>query len=273
MGGYPPRPMSGMPPTPEVNSPFSVPQEDTTWDPAQRETPRAASDRAYDFLLWLQRQPEEDVVVAAHSAILFSLLNSVVPRLGRVLQSVCLRVCVYACLLVLCCACAGCVCMCVMHVYVCVCVCAVCVCVCVHVFVCACVCSCIVCVSACVLTCACMCASECMCACARVPTCACVCVRAHLETDIPKVINIETQEDTGTQKLTPPPEGMCLLWPPLWTQWFLWKPKFETLSFSPWRTTPPRSNSYYIGIQFNCNCIYIVFFMMLAAYFVTLHLH
>ena len=53
------------------------PERDGVWT-ADREQPKAVSDRAYAFLLWLRERPEREVAVATHSAWLFTLLNSCV---------------------------------------------------------------------------------------------------------------------------------------------------------------------------------------------------
>eukprot|EP00808_Paulinella_micropora_P017589 g28797.t1 len=53
-------------------------EEDSRWSPDQRESPRSVSDRGYEFLLWLRSRPEQQVVIATHSAWLFTLLNTVV---------------------------------------------------------------------------------------------------------------------------------------------------------------------------------------------------
>jgi broad specificity phosphatase PhoE len=53
-------------------------EEDEPWDAVNREAPRAVADRAYGFLLWLRGQPDTEVAVVSHSAILFTLLNAAV---------------------------------------------------------------------------------------------------------------------------------------------------------------------------------------------------
>ena len=53
-------------------------QEDVMWTPRERESPRSNSDRCYDFMLWLRDQPHDEVVVAAHSSVVFSLMNTVI---------------------------------------------------------------------------------------------------------------------------------------------------------------------------------------------------
>lgn len=54
-------------------------ERDEKFDPSTREAPRSVSDRGYEFLLWLRHAtPYDEVVVATHSAWLFTLLNTVV---------------------------------------------------------------------------------------------------------------------------------------------------------------------------------------------------
>lgn len=55
-----------------------VEEEDTMWTSQEREGPRSNSDRCYDFMLWLRDQPEEEVVIGAHSSVVFSLMNTVI---------------------------------------------------------------------------------------------------------------------------------------------------------------------------------------------------
>ncbi|CAE8613895.1 unnamed protein product, partial [Polarella glacialis] len=52
--------------------------EDPLWTPDARETCRAVSDRTHSFALWLRDRQESNIVVATHSAWLFTLLNTAV---------------------------------------------------------------------------------------------------------------------------------------------------------------------------------------------------
>lgn len=56
----------------------SVAEDDPLWSETERESPRALAARGYEFMLWLRGRQERDIVVAAHSAWLFALLNAVV---------------------------------------------------------------------------------------------------------------------------------------------------------------------------------------------------
>jgi len=55
-----------------------VEEEDTQWTSQEREGPRSNSDRCYEFMLWLRNQPEDEVVIGAHSSVVFSLMNTVI---------------------------------------------------------------------------------------------------------------------------------------------------------------------------------------------------
>lgn len=63
---------------PWVNWDLVTSEQDTAFDYDKRESARSVSDRGYNFLLWLRERPEEEIVVATHSAWLFTLLNTVI---------------------------------------------------------------------------------------------------------------------------------------------------------------------------------------------------
>mmetsp|Transcript_10347 Transcript_10347/g.31825 ORF Transcript_10347/g.31825 Transcript_10347/m.31825 type:complete len:327 (+) Transcript_10347:179-1159(+) len=52
-------------------------ERDMFFDPDERESARSVSDRGYDFAVWLRARPEKEIVVATHSAWLFTFLNTV----------------------------------------------------------------------------------------------------------------------------------------------------------------------------------------------------
>lgn len=53
-------------------------EEDPLWHDTQRETTAAVCDRGYALLEWLHARPETEIVLSAHSSILFTLLNAVI---------------------------------------------------------------------------------------------------------------------------------------------------------------------------------------------------
>ena len=53
-------------------------EEDPLWHDTQRETTAAVCDRGYALLEWLHVRPETEIVLSAHSSILFTLLNAVI---------------------------------------------------------------------------------------------------------------------------------------------------------------------------------------------------
>mmetsp|Transcript_5829 Transcript_5829/g.13898 ORF Transcript_5829/g.13898 Transcript_5829/m.13898 type:complete len:277 (+) Transcript_5829:75-905(+) len=62
---------------PHVDFSLFKDEEDPNWSDEKREDPKNVSDRCYDFCLWLKERPETEVVVATHSAWLFTLFNTV----------------------------------------------------------------------------------------------------------------------------------------------------------------------------------------------------
>eukprot|EP00927_Polykrikos_kofoidii_P066443 TRINITY_DN62041_c0_g1_i1.p1 TRINITY_DN62041_c0_g1~~TRINITY_DN62041_c0_g1_i1.p1 ORF type:complete len:278 (-),score=44.28 TRINITY_DN62041_c0_g1_i1:167-1000(-) len=54
-----------------------ISEEDSLWNADVRETQTELADRAYSFMLWIRSRPESEIVVATHSAFLFSLFNVV----------------------------------------------------------------------------------------------------------------------------------------------------------------------------------------------------
>jgi broad specificity phosphatase PhoE len=53
-------------------------EEDPLWEDEVPEPASSVSDRAYRFLLWLRARPESEVVIASHSAWLFTLMHTAV---------------------------------------------------------------------------------------------------------------------------------------------------------------------------------------------------
>ena len=53
-------------------------EKDEFFDPDERESARSVSDRGYDFMRWVRARPESEIIVATHSAWLFTLLNTVI---------------------------------------------------------------------------------------------------------------------------------------------------------------------------------------------------
>lgn len=54
-------------------------EEDTLWNPSERESHQSKGERAYNFLAhFVAERPEHSIAVVAHSAWLFHCLNSVV---------------------------------------------------------------------------------------------------------------------------------------------------------------------------------------------------
>ena len=51
---------------------------DPLWHPTQRESMKDVCERAYDLLCWLRARPEKEIVLSAHSSILFTTLNAVI---------------------------------------------------------------------------------------------------------------------------------------------------------------------------------------------------
>mmetsp|Transcript_75545 Transcript_75545/g.179480 ORF Transcript_75545/g.179480 Transcript_75545/m.179480 type:complete len:278 (-) Transcript_75545:116-949(-) len=62
---------------PHVDFSLFQDEEDPRWSDDKREDPKLVSDRCFDFCLWLKERPEKEVVVATHSAWLFTLFNTV----------------------------------------------------------------------------------------------------------------------------------------------------------------------------------------------------
>jgi broad specificity phosphatase PhoE len=54
-------------------------EEDTLWNPLERESPHDQSKRIYDFLVdFVQHQPQRELAIVGHSAWLFTMCNAVV---------------------------------------------------------------------------------------------------------------------------------------------------------------------------------------------------
>ena len=62
-------------------------EKDEFFDPDERESARSVSDRGYDFMRWVRARPESEIIVATHSAWLFTLLNTVIESDGADLAS------------------------------------------------------------------------------------------------------------------------------------------------------------------------------------------
>jgi len=62
---------------PHVDFSLFKDEEDPNWSDEKREDPKNVSDRCYEFCLWLKERPETEIVVATHSAWLFTLFNTV----------------------------------------------------------------------------------------------------------------------------------------------------------------------------------------------------
>lgn len=52
-------------------------EEDTLWNPHERELPVDESNRVYDFMMFLMNRPEKEIAVVGHSAWLFNMCNTV----------------------------------------------------------------------------------------------------------------------------------------------------------------------------------------------------
>jgi len=53
-------------------------ERDEFFDAEKREPARSVSDRGYDSMRWVRERPEKEILVATHSAWLFTLLNTVI---------------------------------------------------------------------------------------------------------------------------------------------------------------------------------------------------
>ena len=64
---------------PELQFHGDISEEDTLWDPHQRENGASKSDRIYQFLVdFVAQRPEQELAVVGHSAWLFHMCNAVV---------------------------------------------------------------------------------------------------------------------------------------------------------------------------------------------------
>jgi broad specificity phosphatase PhoE len=64
---------------PQLQFHGDISEEDTLWDPHQRESGRSKSDRIYQFLVdFVFQRPEQELAVVGHSAWLFHMCNAVV---------------------------------------------------------------------------------------------------------------------------------------------------------------------------------------------------
>lgn len=64
---------------PHIDYSLMESNDDTLWDPQQRELPRDETDRIYNFLTeFLMDRPEDELAVVGHSAWLFTMCNAVV---------------------------------------------------------------------------------------------------------------------------------------------------------------------------------------------------
>jgi len=64
---------------PELQFHGDISEEDTLWDPHQRENGTSKSDRIYNFLVdFVAQRPEQELAVVGHSAWLFHMCNAVV---------------------------------------------------------------------------------------------------------------------------------------------------------------------------------------------------
>jgi hypothetical protein len=62
----------------------NIPEEDSLWNPTERETSASKSDRIYGFLVdFLANRPESEIAVVGHSAWLFHMCNAVVEISGE----------------------------------------------------------------------------------------------------------------------------------------------------------------------------------------------
>jgi len=55
-----------------------ISENDDYWTPDARESAKTVSDRAYNLLLWIKARKESNIVIATHSAYLFTLLNTAI---------------------------------------------------------------------------------------------------------------------------------------------------------------------------------------------------
>lgn len=62
---------------PHINFKSIEEDTDTKWRSDHRETARECSDRCYQLALWIRKQEEEEIIISAHSSVLFSLMNTV----------------------------------------------------------------------------------------------------------------------------------------------------------------------------------------------------
>jgi broad specificity phosphatase PhoE len=64
---------------PELQFHGDISEEDTLWDPQQRESGTSKSDRIYQFLVdFVAQRPEQELAVVGHSAWLFHMCNAIV---------------------------------------------------------------------------------------------------------------------------------------------------------------------------------------------------